>query len=157
MTIKTQQVKIYPNRTMTNEIDKLFNYRRYCWNLALETWNNMYQQSKESNNKHLAPNNAKVRNYMVANKQDWQYNLSARVLQYASSDLEKAWKRFFNKISGIPKFKSKKNYKPSFTTDRAKIRNDKLVLDKPRVVIKLNGTQLNLLIKLDIRAISNYV
>ena len=136
MTIKTQQVKIYPNRTMTNEIDKLFNYRRYCWNLALETWNNMYQQSKESNNKHLAPNNAKVRNYMVANKQDWQYNLSARVLQYASSDLEKAWKRFFNKISGRPKFKSKKNYKPSFTTDRAKIKNGKLVLDKPRCVDK---------------------
>lgn len=60
--IKTQQIKIYPNHTMTNEIYKLFNYHRYCWNLALETWNNMYQQSKESEDTHLSPNNAKVRN-----------------------------------------------------------------------------------------------
>lgn len=131
MTIKTQQVKIYPNQTMIKEINKLFNYRRYCWNFALETRNTMYQQSKEEDDKHLLPNNAKVRNHMVANKKDWQYNLSARVLQYASSDLEKAWKRFFNKLSCRPRFKSKKNYKPSFTTDRAKIKNNKLVLDKP--------------------------
>ena len=27
--IKTQQVKIYPNRTMTKEINRLFDYRRY--------------------------------------------------------------------------------------------------------------------------------
>ena len=136
MTIKTQQVKIYPNRTMTKEIDKLFNYRRYCWNLALETWNTMYQQSKESDDKHLLPNNTKVRNLMVANKRDWQYNLSARVLQYASSDLEKSWKRFFNKLSGRPRFKSKKNYKPSFTTDRAKLVDNKILLDKPRPINK---------------------
>ena len=136
MTIKTQQVKIYPNRTMINEINRLFNYRRYCWNLALETWNNMYQQSKESDDKHLLPNNAKVRNHMVANKQNWQYKLSARVLQYASSDLEKAWKRFFNNLSNRPKFKSKKNYKPSFTTDRAKLVGNKILLDKPSKINK---------------------
>ena len=47
MNIKTQQVKIYPNRTMTKEINRLFNYRRYCWSLSLETWNTMYKQSKE--------------------------------------------------------------------------------------------------------------
>ena len=136
MTIKTQQVKIYPNRTMTKEIDKLFNYHRYCWNLSLETWNRMYQKSKEADDKHLLPNNTKVRNHMVANKQDWQYNLSARVLQYASLDLEKAWKRFFNKLSGRPRFKSKKNYKQSFTTDRARLVSNKLLLDKPRPINK---------------------
>ena len=136
MTIKIQQVKIYPNRTMTNEIDRLFNYRRYCWNLALETWDNMYKQSKESNDKHLVPNNIKVRNHMVANKQDWQYTLSSRVLQQTSIDLEKAWKRFFNKLSGRPRFKSKKNYKPSFTTDCARIINNKIILDKPRHINK---------------------
>ena len=136
MNIKTQQVKIYPNRTMTKEINKLFNYRRYCWNLALDTWNIMYNQSKEYDDKHLLPNNTKVRNHMVANKKGWQYHLSARVLQYASADLEKSWKRFFNKLSGMPRFKSKKNYKPSFTTDRAKLVDNKLLLDKPRPINK---------------------
>ena len=136
MTIKVQQIKIYPNRTMTKEINRLFNYRRYCWNLALETWNNMYQQSKESDDKHLVPNNTKVRNHMVANKKDWQYTLSSRVLQQASIDLEKAWKRFFNKLSGKPRFKSKKRYSPSFTTDRARIKESKLILDRPSKVNK---------------------
>lgn len=136
MTIKTQQVKIYPNQTMIKEISRLFNYRRYCWNLALETWNNMYQQSKEEDDKHLLPNNTKVRNHMVANKKDWQYKLSPRVLQYASLDLEKAWKRFFNKLAGRPRFKSKKNYKPSFTTDRARLVGNKILLDKPRPINK---------------------
>ena len=136
MTIKTQQVKIYPNRTMIKEINRLFNYRRYCWNFALETWNDMYQQSKESSDKHLLPNNAKVRNHMVANKKDWQYTLSSRVLQQTSIDLEKAWKRFFNKLSGRPRFKSKKNYKPTFTTDSARIKGNKLVLDKPIPISK---------------------
>ena len=136
MTIKTQQVKIYPNRTMIKEINRLFNYRRYCWNIALETWNDMYNQSKESGDKHLLPSNAKVRNHMVANKQDWQYKLSSRVLQYASLDLEKSWKRFFNNLSNRPKFKSKKNYKPTFTTDSARIKSGKLALDKPMPISK---------------------
>ena len=136
MTIKTQQVKIYPNRTMSKEINRLFNYRRYCWNLALDTWNTMYQQSKESDDKSMSPSEYKVRNHMVANKQDWQYTLSSRVLQQTSIDLEKAWKRFFNKLSGRPRFKSKKNYKSTFTTDCARIKNNKLVLDKPSKINK---------------------
>ena len=136
MTIKTQQVKIYPNRTMSKEINRLFNYRRYCWNLALDTWNTMYQQSKESDDKSMSPSEYKVRNHMVANKQDWQYTLSSRVLQQTSIDLEKAWKRFFNKLSGRPKFKSKKSCKYSFTTDSARIKDNKLVLDKPSKINK---------------------
>ena len=136
MTIKTQQVKIYPNRTMIKEINRLFNYRRYCWNLALDTWNTMYQQSKESDDKSMSPSEYKVRNHMVANKQDWQYTLSSRVLQQASIDLEKSWKKFFNKLANKPRFKSKKNYKPTFTTDSARIKDNKLFLDKPSKINK---------------------
>ena len=136
MTIKTQQVKIYPNRTMIKEINRLFNYRRYCWNLALDTWNTMYQQSKESDDKSMSPSEYKVRNHMVANKQDWQYTLSSRVLQQASIDLEKSWKKFFNKLANKPRFKSKKSYKPTFTTDSARIKDNKLVLDKPSKISK---------------------
>ena len=136
MTIKTQQVKIYPNRTMIKEINRLFNYRRYCWNLALDTWNTMYQQSKESDDKSMSPSEYKVRNHMVANKQDWQYTLSSRVLQQASIDLEKSWKKFFNKLANKPRFKSKKSYKPTFTTDSARIKDNKLFLDKPSKINK---------------------
>lgn len=137
--IKTHKIKIYPNRTMLKEINALFNYRRYIWNQSLGLWNDTYDESVVLEDKKLRPNGSKVRNLLVANKEDWQYNLSARVLQQTVSQLEKAWKNFFNPNMPNherPKFKSKKNYKPSFTTDRAKVKNGKLVLDKPKLIDK---------------------
>lgn len=137
--IKTHQVKIEPNAHMTRVIEDLFNYRRYCWNQALSTWNDMYDESIILDDKTLRPNGSKVRNILVADKQDWQYKLSSRVLKQTVGQLEKAWKNFFNPNMPNhkrPRFKAKKNYKPSFTTDRARLVNGKLVLDKPRVVDK---------------------
>lgn len=133
--IKTHKIEIYPNKTMLIEINRLFNYRRYIWNMSLEVWNKQYQKSLEKGDKKLTPNGRFVRNYLVDNKQDWQYNLSSRVLQQTVDDLDKGWKNFFNPNMPNhkrPKFKSKKNYKPTFRTDRARIKNGKLVLDKPR-------------------------
>lgn len=125
---------------MQGVINALFNYRRYCWNQALGTWNDMYDESIILEDKSLRPNNNKVRNELVHNKQDWQYQLSARVLLQSVNSLEIAWKNYFNPNMpnhSKPKFKSKKNYRPTFTTDRAKIINGKLVLDKPRTIDRL--------------------
>lgn len=134
---------------MRKHLDDLCDYRRYCWNLGLETWNNMYQESLIVNNKKLKPSWQKVRNELVHDKQDWQYQLSARCLQLAISDLGKAWKNFFDKAQpdwGKPKFKTKKAPRQGFKTDRAKIINGKLRLDKPHGVqdwydIKFKGAK----------------
>lgn len=137
--IKTHQIKIEPNAHMLKVINDLFNYRRYCWNQALAYWNSLYDESIIMDDKTRRPNEYVVRNYLVTDKQDWQYNRSSRVLQQASKSLAKAWENFFNKTMsdyGKPKFKAKKNYKPTFTTDRAKIVNGKLLLDKPRTINK---------------------
>lgn len=135
--IKTHQVKIKPNSHMLKHINDLFNYRRYIWNQSLGLWNDMYDESLILKDKTKRPNGSLVRNILVKDKQDWQYNLSARVLQQAVVSLEKAWKNYFNPSMPNhfrPKFKSKKNYKPTFTTDRARIVGGKLVLDKPRTI-----------------------
>ena len=137
--IKTHQVKIEPNAHMTRVIEDLFNYRRYCWNQALDTWNNMYDESSILDDKTLRPSERKVRNELVANKQDWEYQQSARVLQQTVNSLEKAWKNFWNPSMpnhGKPRFKLKKNYKPTFSTDRARLASGKLVLDKPQGISK---------------------
>lgn len=81
---------------------------------------------------------------MVANKEDWQYELSARCLQLAIEDLSKAWKNFFDKAQvdwGKPRFKSKKAPRQGFKTDRAKIINGKLRLDKTRGIKKWYDTR----------------
>lgn len=43
MTIKTQVVKLKVNKTMQKHLDALCDYRRYCWNKGLETWQLMYE------------------------------------------------------------------------------------------------------------------
>lgn len=85
-----------------------------------------------------------VQNLMVKDKEDWQYLLSSRVLLWTIKDLAKAWSAFFNSKKsksksktknfkvGKPSFRSKKNAKQGFKTERARIKNGKLVLDKPR-------------------------
>ena len=135
MYIKTRTVRLYPNSHMRTELDKLCDYRRYCWNLGLETWNEMYDLHLLDKKNNPSPREHKVRNYLVANKQDWQYGLSSRTLQLVSVDLGNAWKHFFDKSLpdwGKPRFKSKKQPRQGFKSDRIKFVKGKLRLDKPR-------------------------
>ena len=147
--IRVKKVRLYPNQTMKKVLDDLCDYRRYCWNKGLALWNDMHDASLILNDKKLSPSERKVRDELAANKEDWQYQLSARCLQLAISDLGKAWSNFFNKTMpdwGKPKFKSKKDARQGFKTDRAKIINGKLRLDKPHGVktwydIKFKGAK----------------
>lgn len=132
MTILTKNVtvKLYPNSHMKKYLNTLFGYRRYCWNQALATWNEQYEVYTLNPDNNVKPSEYGVRNELVANKQDWQYALSSRVLQQASIDLGNTMQQFFNKTGNYPKFKSKRERKQSFKTDRAKIVDNKLRLDK---------------------------
>lgn len=130
----TNVVRLYPNTEMRQAIDEHCDYRRFCWNKGLETWNAMYQASKASD-EIPTPNYYKVRNALVAAKEDWHYAFSSRVLQQAVADLTITWQNFFSKAQsdwGKPKFKSKKAKRQGFKTDRARIIDGKLRLDKPR-------------------------
>ena len=160
----TKKVRLYPNKTMLTVLDSLCDYRRFCWNQALDVWMSLYQQRQEylpsdlrlkvkqsltdksisftdDENELLiqypSPTHYMVTGILVKNKQDWQYQLSSRVLQLAVADLAKAWQYFFNNKenkalhAGKPTFRQKKNPKQGFKTDRSRIRNGKLLLDKP--------------------------
>lgn len=133
--IKAQVVELKPNKTMQQELDKLCDYRRYCWNQALATWQDMYEARTLDKDNNPSQNERRIRDELVDNKADWQFALSARCLQLAVKDLANAWKNFFDKAQpdwGKPHFKSKKAPRQGFKTDRAKVVNGKLRLDKPR-------------------------
>ena len=118
------QVRLYPNRTMQAVLDSLCDYRRYCWNQGLELWNTMYEarliglpvelrakikasltdktiqfSEEEQALRALfpAPAERKVRDELVAQKADWQFEFSARVLQQAIKD----WLRLGTSFSRI--------------------------------------------------------
>ena len=150
------QVLLYPNKTMKRVLDSLCNYRRYCWNEAIACWNKQYEarsiglpkdlidklrnkaedltdEEKDLVNQYPSPSHYSVRNELVANKEDWQYTLSSRVLQLAIKDVATTWDRFFDNpnTAGRPRFKTRKEPKQGFKTDRARIQNGRLLLDKP--------------------------
>ena len=156
----TRKVVLKPNKTMKQVLDSLCDYRRYCWNEALNLWNTLYEQRliglteeekltiqnlveskqpltaelQELNALYPSPSNYTVRNLLVAQKEDWQYFLSPRVLQLAVKDLADSWSRFYknSKEVGKPTFRSRKEPKQGFKTDCSRIVNGKLVLDKPQ-------------------------
>ena len=161
----SRKVRLYPNKTMLAVLDSLCAYRRYCWNQALDVWMSLYQQRQEHLPADLrlkvkqavkdksisftedenallmqypAPTHYTVRKMLTADKQDWQYQLSSRVLYQAIADLAKAWQYFFNNKenkalhAGKPTFRQKKNPKQGFKTDMSRIQNGKLLLEKPR-------------------------
>lgn len=70
--LRTQKVKLYPNQTMKKVLDELCDYRRYCWNQGLATWNEMYDASVILADKKQRPNERKVRDELVANKANYQ-------------------------------------------------------------------------------------
>ena len=137
------RVRLYPNKTMQTVLDSLCDYRRYCWNQGLELWNARYEarlidlpvelrakikasltdktiefSEEEQALKALFPTPSQnlVMNELVAQKADWQFELSARTLQLAIKDLATAWKLFFNnpKTANKPGFQSRKKPKQGF-------------------------------------------
>ena len=141
----TRKVALYPNQTMTKVLDDLCDYRRYCWNQGLELWNDLYDQRVEMvpvdlrKKSQLAikdksivfseeeqellrlfpsPSNRVVRDLLVADRADWQYSLSSRVLQLAIRDLSHSWVAFFNSKMRRP---LKKTMRPNPASNPTKI------------------------------------
>ena len=133
MVVKNVTVKLYPNSHMRQYFEMMFGYRRYCWNQALNTWNEMYEMHTINPDDNPSPTQYSVQKSLFANKQNWEYELSSRTIVKTVKDLSDSFKRFFNKSipdAKHPKFQTKRNPKQSFKTDYAKIVNGKLRLDK---------------------------
>lgn len=150
-----RQVRLYPNKTMKPVLDSLCDYRRYCWNEAITCWIRQYEarsiglphlllhklrsnieltpDERDLANQYPYPSQYSVRNELVAQKEDWQYELSSRVLQLAVRDVALAWTSFFKNqdMAGRPTFKTRKESKQGFKTGRACVQNGQLLLDKP--------------------------
>ena len=45
-TKRTHVYRLYPDATMAHVLDQWCDYRRYCYNKALELWNATYSESR---------------------------------------------------------------------------------------------------------------
>lgn len=110
--IKSYKIRIYPTKEQEASMWQHIGSCRYIWNYMLA-----YQQQLHlEGEKHLSA--FSMINLLKPLKNDgeheWLYEVSNTSLQRVCKDLDKAYRGFFNKTSGFPKFKSRKRSKPNY-------------------------------------------
>jgi putative transposase len=106
---KAHIIKLYPTKSQEILFKKSCGVARYSYNWALSTWEEMYENGGNPSAYTLI----KIQNNLK--KTEWPFftEVGKSAPQYAIHNLQKAYKRFFNKTSKYPKFK-KKGQKDSF-------------------------------------------
>ena len=110
--IKSFKIRIYPTKAQEELIWKHIGSCRYIWNWMLAKQEELYAAGE----KHLS--DFDMIRLITPLKNDgehkWLYEVSNASLQIVCRDLQKAYKCFFKKLSGFPKFKSRKRSKLSY-------------------------------------------
>ena len=110
--IKSFKVRIYPTKLQEALMWKHIGSCRFIWNYMLSEQERFYGLGE----RHLSAFD--MMNLLKPLKNDgeheWLYEVSNTSLQIACQDLDKAYKGFFKKQSGFPKFKSRKRSKPNY-------------------------------------------
>lgn len=104
--------RLYPTEEQKQLLSINFGHARFVYNKTLEEQINLYKNSKS----HMSANTAKK--WLVSNlkaNNPFLYEADSVALQYSIESLDLAYKSFFNKSSGFPKFKKKDNTQ-SYTT-----------------------------------------
>lgn len=118
--IKTYRIRLYPTKEQESLMWQHIGACRYVWNWMLAKQEELYEQGE----KHLSA--FSMIKLLVPLKNDgehsWLYDISATSCQIICQDIDKAYKEFFAKRRGFPRFKSRKRSKPSFPVCNEKLR-----------------------------------
>ncbi len=114
--IKALKMRIYPDDSQKMKIDKTIGSCRFIYNHMLDRNIKAYNRRKE----HLSYNNMQNLLPIMKDYLPWLKGADSQVLKYACRQVDVAYKNFFAKRTGFPKFKSKKKSKASYTTTNKK-------------------------------------
>ena len=125
--IKSYKVRLYPTKEQQQLMWKHVGSCRFIWNWMLAKQEELYKQGE----KHLSAFDM-INLISPMKKQEeykWLSDVSNNSLVTICRDLDKAYKMFFKKTSGFPKFKSRKKSKPNFPirTDTLYFKDDKVL------------------------------
>ncbi len=110
--LRAVKIRLYPNKTQTEQFNKLLGCYRFVYNQCLARKINSYRENKVSENlstlgKFIHHELLKDDNFI------WLREQNTKVLKQAVNDILSAYKNFFNQHKGFPKFKSKRDNKQS--------------------------------------------
>ena len=108
--IKSYKVKLLPNKEQEELLWKHVNSCRFVWNWGLNFQQNLYKDNK----KYISAYDLKKELTQLKKSEIWLNEVSSQSMANVILDLDDAYKRFFKKLSGHPKFKSKRKSTPKF-------------------------------------------
>ena len=110
--LRAIKIRLYPNVTQATQINKLLGCYRVVYNQCLARKIKSYEENKVSENRttlgHFIHHELLKDDNFV-----WLREQNTKVLKQALIDMFNAYKNFFEKHTGYPKFKSKKDNKQS--------------------------------------------
>jgi putative transposase len=102
---KAVQVRIYPSKEQETQLAQTFGCARWWWNYALNKSIETYKETGKGLSR--AALNAFLPILKKAEDTIWLGDCYSQVLQATTLNLTTAYKNFFDKCAGFPKFKSK--------------------------------------------------
>lgn len=118
--IKSIKIKLKPNNKQQTKMLQFCGAKRFAYNWAIAKEKESYSNGgKFINDSELRKQFTQLKK---TEEYKWLYSISNDVTKQAIKDACIAYKRFFNGYSKPPKFKSKRNDKPSFYVDNVKIK-----------------------------------
>ena len=130
--IKGFKVRIFPTPEQEVLINKHIGCCRWVWNYMLDYSTTYYHDCGKSLSRFDVLKLAtQIRNF---DDFDWLLEVSSESIRITCTDLANAYKDFFKKVHGRPKFKSKKRAKQSYP-----IRSDRFYFEEHKVQIQKLG------------------
>ncbi|MCL1464816.1 RNA-guided endonuclease InsQ/TnpB family protein [Argonema galeatum] len=102
---KVIQVRLYPTKEQQQQLAQTFGCARWWWNLALNKSIQVYKETGKGLGRSAL--NALLPGLKKAEETRWLADCYSQVLQATTLNLTTAYKNFFEKRAGFPKFKSK--------------------------------------------------
>ena len=141
--IKSIKVMLLPNNKQNTKMFQYSNTARFAYNWAIAR----EQENYKTGGKFITDNDLRKEFTQLKKQEEYQWlnEVSNNVTKQAIKDACNTYKRFFNKQSGFPKFKSRKKTRPSFYMDTFKIQftETHVKLEKISESTKKNKVKLN--------------
>lgn len=99
------QVRIYPTKEQQTQLAQTFGCARWWWNYAMNKSIEAYQETGKGLGRSAL--NALLPDLKKAEETAWLADCYSQILQATTLNLTTAYKNFFDKRAGFPKFKSK--------------------------------------------------
>lgn len=112
--LKAYKYRLYPNKGQEEQIQKTFGCCRFVYNHCLNLKIEKYKIDKISLSKIDCNNYV---NQVLKKEYEWLKEVDKFALTNSVYNMDSAYQKFFKEHAGYPKFKSKRDYKKSYSTN----------------------------------------